>query len=68
MYVKRAYNCSKGGGGTSLLTANHWPSEIGWLLQFYALATSKVISGRIPICDSVHSWWLYNGVIRPPVP
>ena len=25
----------------------------GWLLQFYILATSKVISGQVPTCDSV---------------
>ena len=33
---------------------------VGWLLGFYTLATSKVISGQIQICDSVHSWWLYS--------
>ena len=31
----------------------------GWLL-FYVLATSKVISGGVPTCDSVHSWQLYS--------
>ena len=30
-----------------------------WLL-FYILATSTVISRRIPTCDSTHSWWLYS--------
>ena len=29
-------------------------------LLFYALATSKVILGRVWTCDSAHSWWLYN--------
>ena len=33
---------------------------IGWLLVFYVLATSKVILGRIPKSDSVHSLWLYS--------
>ena len=30
------------------------------LLEFYVLATSAVISGRVPTCNShsVHSWWL----------
>ena len=27
----------------------------GWLLEFSVLSTSKVISGWIPTCDSVHS-------------
>ena len=30
------------------------------LLLFYVLATSKVISGRVLTCDSVHSWRLYS--------
>ena len=29
---------------------------IGWLLEFYILATSKVISGLVVICDSAQSW------------
>ena len=28
--------------------------EVGWLLEVYALAISKVISGWIQTCDSVH--------------
>ena len=28
------------------------------LLSSYVLVTSKVISGWVPTCDSVHSWWL----------
>ncbi len=28
------------------------------LLLFYVLATSKVTSGRVPTCDSAHSWRL----------
>ena len=27
-------------------------------LLFYVLATSKVISGQVPTCDSAHSWRL----------
>ena len=30
------------------------------LLLFYVLATSKVISGRLPTYDSAHSWRLYS--------
>ena len=33
---------------------------IGWLWGFYILATSKVISGRVPTCDSAHSLLLYS--------
>ena len=29
------------------------------LLLFYILAASDVISGRVPTCDRMHSWWLY---------
>ena len=29
---------------------------VGWLLELYVLATSKVISGQLPICDTAHSW------------
>ena len=29
-------------------------------LLFYVLATSKVISGWVPTCDSAHSWRLYG--------
>ena len=35
-------------------------AESGWLLLVYVLATSKVISGRVPTCDSAQSWRLYN--------
>ena len=31
----------------------------GWLLEFHLLATSKVIAGQVPTCDSAHSWQLY---------
>ena len=31
-----------------------------WLLEFHVLATSKVISGLVLICCSMHSWWLYS--------
>ena len=29
---------------------------IGWLLEFYVLATSNVISRQVLTCDSVHLW------------
>ena len=32
----------------------------GDCLLFYILAASKVISGQVPTCDSVHSWQLYS--------
>ena len=32
----------------------------GWLLEFYVLATPKVISGHILHCDNVHSWQIYS--------
>ena len=34
----------------------------GWLLEFYVLATSNVISGWVPTFDSAHSWRLYSAV------
>ena len=33
---------------------------VGWLLEFYVLATSKAISGQVLTWDSTHSWWLYS--------
>ena len=36
--------------------------KVGWLLEFYILATSKVISGWVLTYDSAHSWQLYNAV------
>ena len=33
---------------------------VGWLLEIYVLATSKVISGEISIHHSEHLWWLYS--------
>ena len=33
---------------------------VGWLLEFYVLTTSKVMSAQVPTCDSAHSWRLYN--------
>ena len=30
------------------------------LLEFYALATSKVVSGWVLTCDSAHSWSVYS--------
>ena len=37
-------------------------NEYGWLCLWppYILATFKVISGHVPTCNSVHSWWLYS--------
>ena len=29
---------------------------VGWLSELYVLTTSKVISRRVPTCDSSHSW------------
>ena len=40
--------------------ARHCTTSIGWLLEFYALATSKVILGQVMTCASVHSWRLYS--------
>ena len=40
----------------ALLTSHYHAS----FLEFYILATSKVISGRAPTCDSANSWGLYN--------
>ena len=41
-------------------------------LLIYILATSNVISGRAPTCESVTSWWIYRAAplekIRPPEP
>ena len=33
---------------------------LDWLLELCALATSKIISGRVPTCVSTHSWQFYN--------
>ena len=33
---------------------------VGWLVEFYMLATSTVISGRVPTYDIGHSWWHYS--------
>ena len=30
---------------------------LGFCLLFYILATFEVISGWVPTCDSVHSWY-----------
>ena len=32
----------------------------GWLLEFYVLAISKVISGCVATYDSAHTWRLYS--------
>ena len=31
-----------------------------WLLEMYAFATSKVISGWVLTCDNAHPLWLYS--------
>ena len=46
--------CVCGGGVLSLLDSG----GLVWLLALYVLATSKVISGQLLSCDSVHSWRL----------
>ena len=33
---------------------------IGWLLEFYILATCKVISGQVKTCNSAYSWCRYS--------
>ena len=35
-------------------------SAVCWLLEFYVLATSKVISGWIPTGDRAYSWRFYS--------
>ena len=53
-----------------LLSANEHTSNLYildegnnvYLLLFYILTTSKVISGRVPTCDIAHSWRLYSAV------
>ena len=40
---------------TRRCTASHFFNWVGWLLEFYILATSKVISGWVLTCDSLHS-------------
>ena len=32
---------------------------IGCFFEFYVLATSKVMLGQVPTCDSAHSWQAY---------
>ena len=38
-------------------------SQMPLLLEFYALATSKVISGRVSTSHSAHSLSLYSAVL-----
>ena len=38
---------------------------IGWLLEFYVLATSDLLSGWVPTFDSVHSWGTLLWYRRP---
>ena len=37
-------------------------------LFFYVLATSKIMAGQVLICDSVHSWQLYNAAPQRDIP
>ena len=38
-----------------------WPPKLFvCLLVFYVIATSKIMSRWVPICDSAHSWRLYS--------
>ena len=48
------------GAMTILLIYPSSGAGYGWLLGFHVLATSKVISGRIPTWDIAHSWRLYS--------
>ena len=34
---------------------NVYSAEVGWLLEFYILATSKVITGWVATCDNALS-------------
>ena len=36
---------------------------VGWLMGFDFPATSKAISGRVPMWDSAHSWRLNNAAL-----
>ena len=37
-----------------------WRPKVVYLLLFYVLATSEVISGQVLTCDSAHLWRLYS--------
>ena len=46
-------------------------AEVVSLLEFYVQATSKMILGQVPICDSVPSWQRFSAAhweTRPPAP
>ena len=50
--------CVKEGGKVEVQASDPYVGlrvEYGWLLEFYVLVASKVISGRIPSCDSAQS-------------
>ena len=34
--------------------------SVDWLLKFYVLATSKVLSESVLAGDSAHSWWPFS--------
>ena len=40
----------------------HLHRTVDWLLEFYVVATSKIISGWALTCDSAHLWRLYSAV------
>ena len=39
-----------------------WVQVKVYLLLLYVLATLRIISGRVPTCDSTHSWQLHSAV------
>ena len=59
---KGPYRCSSTSGQSPslLIGAELTYLTIGWLLEFYILATPRVISGWLPTCDSAQSWPLYS--------
>ena len=53
-----------GGGGESqhihLIKYTYRETVVGWLLEFNVLATSKVIPGWVPTCDSAYPMRFYR--------
>ena len=45
---------------TNIIPGIHPTTVVGWFLEFYILATYKVISGWVLTFESSHSWWLYS--------
>ena len=48
--------CAGNGGGSW----RYQCGNVGWLLEFCALPTFKVMAELVLICDSAHGWWLYS--------